>query len=161
MLDLRPTQAGDGPALHAMLSDPEVARWLRPAGVTGPFSAAESEGWAARDAGHWAAHGFGPWLVSDGDVAVGHGGLRRTVADGRGEVEIGWFVARDRWGEGIATEIGRRALTLAADWGITSVVAFTRDDNAASERVMIKLGMTFEKHFGHAGLPHVLYRVLV
>jgi len=26
MLDLRPVQPGDGPALHAVLSDPEVAR---------------------------------------------------------------------------------------------------------------------------------------
>jgi RimJ/RimL family protein N-acetyltransferase len=160
MLDLRPIETGDAPALHAILSDDEVAHWLRAAGVTGPFSAAECDGMAERDAAHWVAHGFGPWLVLDGDAALGRGGLRHTLADSRGEIEIGWFVARERWGDGIATFIGRRALTLAAQRGIDGVMAMTRVDNGASQRVMQKLGMSREKEFVHAGLPHVMYRAV-
>ena len=50
MLDLRPVQLGDAPALHALMSDPEVARWLRPSGISGPFTREECETMAARDA---------------------------------------------------------------------------------------------------------------
>jgi ribosomal-protein-alanine N-acetyltransferase len=160
MLELRPIETGDAPALHAMLSDPGVAVWLRPAGSSGPFSRAECEAMAGRDVAHWAAHGFGPWLVLDGETGVGRGGLHHTVADGRAEVEIGWFVARERWGEGLAALMGERALALAAERGIAGVVAFTRVDNGASQRVMQKLGMTYEKDFVHAGLPHVMYRAV-
>jgi hypothetical protein len=42
--------------------------------------------------------------------------------------------------------------------GLHSVVAYTREDNAASCGVMDKLGMTYEKSFGFHGEAHVLYR---
>jgi hypothetical protein len=71
MLDLCPVQPGDAPALHAFLSDSEVARWLRPKGVSGPFTLEECEAMAARDAAHWGAHGFKPWLAWDEEVPAG------------------------------------------------------------------------------------------
>jgi len=122
------------------------------------FSLSDCEGWVARDAAHHAAHGFGPWLLFDGGQAVARGGLRHTLADGRAEVELAWLVARERWGEGIASRIARDALAAAAKRGIEGVVAFTRVDNVASRRVMEKAGLVQERDFEHAGLPHVLYR---
>jgi hypothetical protein len=56
MLNLRPVQAQDAPAMHSFLSHPEVSVWLRPQGVVGPFTLDECEAWARRDAAHWAAH---------------------------------------------------------------------------------------------------------
>jgi ribosomal-protein-alanine N-acetyltransferase len=157
-LGRRPVAAGDGPALHAVLGHPEVSRWLRPAGVTSPFSPAECDEWAARGAAHWAAHGFGEWVVRHDGEPVARGGLHHTLADGRAEVEVGWAVAPAAWGRGIATAIGHWSLEAAAERGIDGVVAFTRVDNAASRRVMEKLGLRYEREFVHAGLPHVLYR---
>jgi RimJ/RimL family protein N-acetyltransferase len=75
-------------------------------------------------------------------------------------VEVGWAVARSYWGRGLATAMGRHALTVAAEHRIANVVAFTRVDNLASQRVMQKLGLTYEREFEHAGLPHVLYRTI-
>jgi ribosomal-protein-alanine N-acetyltransferase len=158
MFDLRPVQVGDAPALHALLSDPEVAVWLRPRGVTGPFRLAECEAMVPTAVAHWAAHGFGSWLAWDGGVCAGRCLLKHSIADGRGEVEIGWAVARSYWGRGLATAMGRHALAVAAEHSVTNVVAFTRVDNLASQRVMQKLGLTYEREFEHAGLPHVLYR---
>ncbi|HTU96224.1 MAG TPA: GNAT family N-acetyltransferase [Solirubrobacteraceae bacterium] len=160
MLDLRPVTAADAPALHAVMSDPDVARWLRPAGVTGPFSLQECQAWVARDAAHWAAHGFGPWLAWDESGCAGRCMLKHSVVSGRGEVEIGWAVASRSWGRGVGTALGRHALAAAAERGIANLVAFTRVDNVASRRVMEKLGLTHEHDFEHAGYPHALYRTI-
>jgi ribosomal-protein-alanine N-acetyltransferase len=160
MFDLRPVQSGDAPALHGLLSDPEVAAWLRPSNVSGPFTLAECEAIVSAALGHWAAHGFGVWLAWDGDACAGRCLLKHSIVDGRGEVEIGWAVAHPYWGRGLGTSMGRHALGAASERGITNVCAFTRVDNFASQRVMEKLGLTFEREFQHAGLPHVLYRTI-
>jgi [ribosomal protein S5]-alanine N-acetyltransferase len=158
MLDLRPVGPDDGPAVHQFLSDPEVAVWLRPQGASGPFTLEECEASIPAQVAHWAAHGFGVWLAWDGSDCVGRCVLKHSIVDGRGEVEIGWAVARPYWSRGVGTSMGRHALAVAAERGLTSVVAFTRVDNHASQRVMQKLGLIYERDFVHAGLPHVLYR---
>jgi RimJ/RimL family protein N-acetyltransferase len=160
MLDLRPVQLSDAPALHALMSDPEVARWLRPSGVSGPFTLQECETMAAKDAAHWGAHGFGPWLAWDEDRPAGRCLLKHSIVTGRAEVEIGWAVGSRYWGRGVGTSIGRHALTVAAERGVDNVVAFTRVDNVASRRVMEKLGLACERDFEYAGYPHVLYRTI-
>jgi RimJ/RimL family protein N-acetyltransferase len=159
MPSLTPAAAGDAPALHQLLSDPEVAVWLRPRGMSGLFTQAECAEMAQRGVAHWHAHGFGYWLAWDAATCVGRGLLKHSILDGRGEVEIGWAVARAHWGRGIATDLGRHALGVAAEHGVSNVVAFTRVENLASKRVMEKLGMAYEGDFTHAGYPHVLYRI--
>jgi ribosomal-protein-alanine N-acetyltransferase len=134
-----------------------VAAWLRPAGQTGPFTLAECETMVARKVAHWTAHGFGMSFAWEGDACVGLSIIQHSVVNGRGEVEIGWTVARERWGQGIATYLGRDALAVASSLGLRRIVAFTRTDNAASRRVMDKLGLRYECDFEHAGLAHVLY----
>ncbi len=158
MLHLRPIEPDDAPGLREVLSDPEVAVWLRPRGKSGPFSLQECKALARRDVAHWTAHGFGAWLAWDGDACVGRALLKHSTVGGRGEVEIGWMVGRRHWGTGIGTALGRHVLHSASEHGITNVIAFTREDNLASRRVMEKLGMGFERPFEHAGWAHVLYR---
>ena len=75
------------------------------------------------------------------------------------EVEAGWAIVPKRWGEGLATELARASVSTAFEQlGLGEVVAFTLPDNAASRRVMEKVGLTYERDIEHAGLPHVLYR---
>jgi RimJ/RimL family protein N-acetyltransferase len=158
VLDLRPITAGDAAAVRELLADPAVATWLRRAGDDGPFTLADCETIVARGVAHWAAHGFGRSLAWERDRCIGWSLIQHTIADGRGEVEIGWTVARDHWGQGVGTELGRCALDEAAARQLRRVVAFTRRDNAASRRVMEKLGLVYAHEFEHAGWPHVLYR---
>jgi RimJ/RimL family protein N-acetyltransferase len=159
VLDLRPITAGDAAAVHELLGDPAVATWLRRAGDDGPFTLAECEAMVARAVAHWAAHGFGRSLAWDRDRCIGWSLIQHTITAGRGEVEIGWTVARDHWGQGVGTELGARALRYARSLGLRRVIAYTRRDNAASRRVMEKLGLVYAREFEHAGWPHVLYRV--
>ena len=63
-----------------------------------------------------------------------------------------------RWGEGFATELGAASLEHGfGTLGLERIVAFTIPGNAASRRVMAKLGFAYERDVVHAGLPHILH----
>jgi RimJ/RimL family protein N-acetyltransferase len=158
MFELRPIDAGDAVAVQALLADAAVATWLRASGHDGPFTLAECETIVTRGAAHWSAHGFGRSLAWEHERCIGWSLVQHTIAAGRAEIEIGWTVASDRWRHGIGTELGADALRRARALGVRRAVAFTRHDNAASRRVMEKLGLVEEREFEHAGWPHVLYR---
>jgi RimJ/RimL family protein N-acetyltransferase len=84
-------------------------------------------------------------------------------------VEIGWRLAAEHWGKGLATEGAREAVRYAFETlGRNEIVSFTVPANRRSRRVMEKIGMScnpaddFEHPrvpVGHALRPHVLYRL--
>ena len=143
-------------ALCALLGDPRVGATLGGVADAGAVTAQ-----IAALASHWERHGFGYWMWFDRETGepVGRGGLSRTHVGGRDEVEVGWAVRPERWGEGHATEMGDAAVAFAFDrLGLDDVVAYTLPDNRSSRRVMEKLGFQYERDVVHANLPHVLYR---
>jgi Acetyltransferase (GNAT) domain len=110
---------------------------------------------------HWDRYGFGQWLLRERitGAMVGRGGLQLTFVAGCNEVEVGWAIIPERWGQGLATELAVAAVEVAFDdLGVGELVAFTLPDNIASRRVMEKAGFTYERAIVHFGLPHVLYR---
>ncbi len=56
------------------------------------------------------------------------------------EVELGYWIARQHWGNGYATEAGRAVIDVARMLGHARLVASHYLDNAASGRVLRKLG---------------------
>jgi len=55
--------------------------------------------------------------------------------------ELGYYVARDCWGRGIATEAAREIIKLGFDcYGYSKLTAGYHEDNPASGRVLAKLG---------------------
>lgn len=155
-MDIRPLLATDGPAVHALLGDPQVAAWYR---STGPFSLQECEEMVARKVAHRAAHRFGWALGWQGEQCVGWSVAQYCIVDGGAEVEIGWAVASSHWRRGLGTRLGRHALTEVDGLELDSIVAYTRPDNIASRGVMARLGMVYEKSFELYGETHVLYRL--
>jgi [ribosomal protein S5]-alanine N-acetyltransferase len=153
---LRRPVADDLDELAALLGDARVGRWL--GGVADRARTAEMlERWIA----HWDAHRFGLWSARDRDsgALVGRGGLSVLLVDGGADIEAGWTIAADRWGEGLATELGAAAIEVAEqDLRVERLVSLTLHDNLASRRVMQKLGFSHARDVTHAGLPHVLYR---
>jgi ribosomal-protein-alanine N-acetyltransferase len=141
--------------LAALLADEAVGSWLG--------GAVDREGAQAaleRDIGHWTTHRFGLWVMRDrgSGAYVGRGGLIHTIVGGAGAVEVGWAVVRERWGEGIATEMARTALAAASnDLELEEVVSIALPDNLASRRVMEKIGLRLDGDVVYRGLPHVLY----
>ena len=99
---------------------------------------------------------------------IGYVGLHEIGfdADFTPGVEIGWRLATDYHNQGLATEAAKEVLKLAKHKGLTKLYSFTAKQNAPSERVMQKIGMTKEGEFKHPNLPpdsplrtHVLYQI--
>jgi ribosomal-protein-alanine N-acetyltransferase len=149
--------AADWRAFHPIASDPEVMRYIT-GGV--PLSEAQTEEFVARQMRHFDGRGYCLWKMSlkgDGGIA-GFCGIQPL--DGTGEIEIGWWLARRHWGAGIATEAAREVMRDAFERvGLERIVAIARAENAASLRVMEKIGMTYEREHVHRGVPVVMWGI--
>ena len=133
---------------------------------------AESREMIDRIEAHFVRYGFGLWAVelrATGDF-TGFVGLNVPTFDAPFTpcVEIGWRLAPEFWGHGLATEGARAVLHHAfVDLALPEIVAFTVPANHRSRSVMEKLSMTHNPadDFDHPRLPnghplrrHVLYR---
>jgi ribosomal-protein-alanine N-acetyltransferase len=153
---LQPEHADE---MLALLLHPKVARslWPRP---EPPTEAEVLDGLQAKVV-HWDKFGFGMWLVRDratGEM-VGRGGLQYTYSPGLDEIEAGWAIVPERWGQGLATEVAWASIRAAfGKLGLRDIVALALPDNRASRRVMEKTGFVYERDVTYAELPHVLYR---
>ena len=156
-MELRAPSLRDLANYRALLLDPAVHAWLRPAPLR-PMGEGDVLATLEGDIAHWRRHAWGPWavLTNDGRYA-GRVGLCWTEVEGRRAVEVAWSILPAWQGRGMATAAAGHALTRAGQLGIDRVIALTLVDNAASRRVMEKAGLVFERKLLHAGLPHVLF----
>ena len=114
-----------------------------------------------RKLAHWGRHGFGQWMFRDRATGamVGRGGPQHTMASGRDEIELGWVIVPERWGQGLATELARASLEVVfGALVLREVIAYTQPDNLASRRVMEKSGFSYEREITFKAQRFVLYR---
>ncbi len=132
---LRPGWAEDAPALARAIADETVVRNL--ATAPWPFALEDAEAFLAapRDP---AMPSFLITQRTDGDpVIVGACGLGRRPS---GAVELGYWIGRQHWGKGLATEAGRALVEIARTLKLPRLEASHFLDNPASGRVLEKLG---------------------
>ncbi len=154
-LVLRALTPQDAPAAHERIyGDAEVMRHVG----DGPMAdLAATERLLAAYAEHQAAHGFGFWAVQErasGEL-VGDAGFERTL---RGEVELGYTLARAAWGRGYATEAAGLCLAEARLLGLDELVGVVDARNPASARVLEKLGFRPDGERIAYGRPHLVLR---
>jgi ribosomal-protein-alanine N-acetyltransferase len=135
--------------LVALTADPETMRYWWP---HGPFSRDVSRRNFEASLARIREHGFGRrWIVAK-DSGAGLG-FTETKYFGSGyadvspgEVEIGWMLTSSAWGRGYGTEAGRAIRDEAFErLELDSIVAEHHPENAASGRIMERLGMVFER----------------
>ena len=142
-LRLRPFSHSDAPTVEALLMDPAIARGT--IAIPHPYPAGAALPWIATHAESWREGKEGTWAVTRraGGALVGALSLRLAAAHLRGE--IGYWVSRDEWGRGYATEAVRRSITFAFDeLALHRVQAHHFVENPASGRVMKRAGMRAE-----------------
>jgi len=157
---LQPWESRDWEELRPITQDPLVLRY-----VSGgkPWSEERIIEFVARQSRHFEKYGHCFWKI----VLRANGRLGRfcglqPLEDLKDDckVEIGWWLASDLWGAGLATEAARAAL---ADGfgrvGLARIVALALTENKASVRVMEKLGMQYEMVTAHHGYPVAQYAI--
>ncbi|PST18930.1 GNAT family N-acetyltransferase [Rhizobium sp. JAB6] len=81
-------------------------------------------------------------LRRDDGRFIGRAGFSRFRERGRGEFELGYSIRQEAWGNGYATEIAGALAQWFFSRGLArQFIAFTHPQNAASQRVLRKIGM--------------------
>jgi RimJ/RimL family protein N-acetyltransferase len=146
-LRIRPFVADDWRSLHAYMSDPDVTAYL-----PGGLNEKQAKEFVAANAigGREPFDAYALVLAAD-NALIGHVYFHPWF--GLRTYEIGWVVRTDQQARGYATEAARALLDHAFEsLGLHRVIASCHAENAASRRVMEKLGMRREAHFRKCGL---------
>lgn len=167
-LILRDWKDSDREPWAAMGRDPEVMRHLGPV-----MTREQADAGLARAQAQIDRDGHGFWAVEcKADRRfLGFIGAKTTTFDAHftPNIELGWRLSRDAWGQGLATE----GALAARDWAFANldtpeVIAITVPDNHGSQAVMRKIGLERDMggDFDHPVLaeddplrPHVLFRM--
>jgi RimJ/RimL family protein N-acetyltransferase len=134
-LFLRPAWPEDQAAIYAGIADEGIVRNL--AQAPWPYTTDAAREFAEREQDQRYPHFMVTLPADDGSQLIGCVGIHPF----ENEVELGYWIARDHWGRGYATEAARGALTLARVLGHRRIVAGHFIDNAASGRVLRKAGL--------------------
>ena len=166
-LILRDWQPGDRAIFLRHLNSPAVMRWLGGVQDEATYATAfDRLDSYRRDYGHTF------WIVerkADAEV-LGFCGLKRVNAEGArnpGDMEIGWRLREDTWGQGVAKEAAVASLDLAfGRFAASHVVALTVAGNVASWGLMERLGMArradldyHDPRFGPDLNPTIVYAI--
>jgi len=167
-LILRRWRASDREPFARMNGDPRVMEFF-----PGVLTREQSDQSADRVEAHFEQHGFGLCAAElrETGAFIGFIGLAAPSYQAHFTpcVEIGWRLAAEYWGCGLATEGAREMVRYAFEVaGLEELVSMTVPANLRSRRVMEKLGMARNPadDFDHPNVPvghalsrHVLYRL--
>lgn len=153
-LVIRSFEPRDAEAWLALVTDPDVCRYLPP----GPVPTLETfAGVLERRHALERERGFAMWAVDAKETGefVGQCGL--YPAEGTGpEIELAYHYNVSVWGKGYGTEAASAVLAYAfGALELDRVIAIVMPENAGSRRVVEKAGMRFEgtaTYYGIEGL---------
>lgn len=138
---LRPFTAADAERVQACLAVRDVA--MQTLTVPHPYPAGTAAAWIAK---HAAWHEAGKqviWAIVRDDLLIGAIGLAIVATHRR--AEAGYWIAREAWGQGVATEALRAVIAYGFDvLGLHRIDAQHYRENPASGAVMRKVGMRHE-----------------
>src|SRR5262245_64926287 len=160
-LMMRPFAIDDADNLHRLWVDPGVRKFLwddqvipRETAIAVVESSIEG----------CVNHSFGCWAIcfKNDPELIGFGGLRHFTEDGgvTSEVEILYGVSPEHGGKGIATEAAHAVLRCGfEERELAHIYAGADPPNAASFRVIEKLGMKFARKTRVNGVDVIYYAI--
>ncbi len=133
--------------LAAVLGAPDPARPGHPT-----RSREDTERWIAWNRDNYRTYGFGLWAIETHDgTFVGDCGLTMQDIEGELHLEVGYHVAHDLRGRGLATEAAASVRQAAAEAGEPRLVAIIRPENLPSQRVAQNIGLRLERRANKGG----------
>jgi [ribosomal protein S5]-alanine N-acetyltransferase len=145
-LVIRTLDRRDADAWIAMVSDPEVRRFLPP----GPAPTMETFERAIESRHAMEREiGYAMWAVDDSSTGtfIGQCGLRpaKSMDDDAGsEIDLGYHYTKTSWSKGFATEAAIAVLAHGlGPIGLENIMAVAMPENVGSWRVMEKAGMRY------------------
>lgn len=152
---LRPLTLEDTDALLEVWGNPDAMRWYpHPLDRQGMIERIEAQ-FPRYEMGTGL---LGVVLKSTGAL-IGDCGPVWHQVDGVQELEVGYHVRPDLWGNGFAPEAARRVLGYARDsFGKTDCISLIRTGNLPSRRVAEKNGAQLEKIVFWRDYDHCVYR---
>ena len=139
---IRSWRPEDAAALARAINDEAVQANLRD-GLPFPYTVSDAEAFIgfALSAGD----GMYSFAVTENDVCIGSVSVTRGENIHRLTGELGYYIARERWGRGYATRAVREICRYVFEnTDIVRIYAEPFADNAASCRVLEKAGFTLE-----------------
>jgi len=153
-LALRRWTYADRDAFRAMVSDPDLMRHLHD---SVPLTPAQADD-ALRETIERYQEGFSDWAIVrlDDGLILGECGLTRLPEFD--EIEIGYMLAPQHWGQGYAFEAATAVTRYAFEQlKLDRLIALTRPENERSIRVLEKLGMQRVGPCVHRGHEMIKY----
>ena len=156
-LVLREIVSADLDAFARLFADPEVMRYS-----LGTRNREETRGWIEAWQGRYAEYGWGLWAVersADGAM-LGYCGLIPQKIDDVTEVEVGYRLLPEAWGQGYGTEAARAVRDHAfGTLGLRRLISIIEPRNVRSIRVAEKNGMRLERELTWRGKLVRVYAV--
>jgi RimJ/RimL family protein N-acetyltransferase len=143
-LALRRFTRSDVDLLHALDSDPDVMKFIS-GGL--PGTREQSQAAIERILGYYDRFPvLGLWAAELKESGQFIGWFSLKPLPGTEEIEIGYRLFKRHWGRGYATEGARRMVQRGfAEANLRRVVGITHPDNKASQHVLEKAGLRYER----------------
>lgn len=138
-ITLRALQLEDAERLYPLYESEDFVRYL----AEPPASPAAMVATVRSRLAEEKPPGMGNWTWLDRATGayIGRGGIWPSIVLADAPIEMGWFLAADRWGAGLATEAVRAQLDYTfGDLDVPAVWATIHVDNAASLRLADRFG---------------------
>lgn len=143
---LRPVTESDAQSIFDYAKNPAVSRYT----LWEPHSSSADTLKYIQDYvfKHYADHTPDPWAITfknHPDKVIGTIGCH-WVSKEKKCMELAYALAEDQWGKGLVVEAGKAVLDYCTkEYSLKRIQAHYKTENAASGRVMEKLGMKFER----------------
>lgn len=145
----------DAEPMFTVYGDAEVMRFI-PGGALSDERAVRSL--LERYAQAQRRQGFSSWAVVERETGLPIGDAGFGLFEPTGEVELGYTLAREYWGQGYATEAARACLVAGLEQlAVPRIIAVVDVENEASRRVPERIGMHRTVTIDAHGRPHVVF----
>jgi ribosomal-protein-alanine N-acetyltransferase len=156
-LRLRPPQLADLEGIYALGSNPRVMQYITPGQVQ---NRSEARADLEKRIAVSLQGEFGYWVIEMRDTEAFVGWATLKPLDQTEDIEVGYRLLEEYWGRGIATEAANALLEYGfSDLDLAEIYAVTMPKNAASRRVLAKLGMQCEGTGTYYGVSCLCYRL--